>query len=117
LIRYCRQAFCSRYEDYVRITFDSRLAYQRRDVPELVPDSRWTPVEALNGDIVLMEVKFKNRSPLWVAELIRRFGLVSQGFSKYRASMQQAHAGPARWWNVPPGMAYARRGEAVSWTC
>jgi hypothetical protein len=119
LIRYLRQAFCSRYEDYVRITLDSGLQFQRAELLDLTGiDRRWTPVSGPCADgSVLMEVKFKERPPIWVADLVKRFGLVNQGFSKYRTSMECAQAGPGRWWNVPPGLAYARRGEALSWTC
>lgn len=79
-VQYEREAYESRFGDYVRITFDRML--QAAPAP-------W-PAEAAAGDCrlvglggVILEVKFTDSYPRWVSGLIRYFGLQRRSVPKY----------------------------------
>lgn len=89
LVRYQRQAFISRIDRYVRISFDRRLRYQPASTYDLkgLPDC-WRATEdpaSLDelGAKVILELKFMTRAPVWLVDLVRTFGLMRRGFSKY----------------------------------
>lgn len=89
LVRYQRQAFTSRIDRYVRISFDRRLVHQ----PASACDLRGQPASWRSNDDpasmdetgprVILELKFMTRAPVWLLELVRAFGLMRRGFSKY----------------------------------
>jgi len=120
LIRYTRLAFHSTIDDYVRVTFDRKMLYQSMRRCSLDPDPRrWGALDdagSLGTGGLLMEVKFRNRPPVWIGDLIRRFGLVRQGFSKYGAAVRLSRRESARLWDLAPAYGPART-EASSWTC
>lgn len=94
LIRYQRQAWRSIYEDYVRLTFDRQMECQPMDRYDLNADPRrWTAVDnegsLSSPGALLMELKFKQRPPIWMADMVRRFGLQRQGFSKYCSGVRR----------------------------
>jgi hypothetical protein len=92
LVRYTRQAFHSTIDDYVRVTFDRAMLAQPARCYELSPDpARWASLDGPSlgaPGSLLMEVKFRNRAPVWIGDLIRRFGLTRQGFSKYGTAVR-----------------------------
>ena len=45
-------------------------------------------VERLDSGVIL-ELKFANRAPMWMVDLVQRFGLQLRGFSKYSTSIEQ----------------------------
>jgi hypothetical protein len=80
-VRYLRQAFESRAEDDVRITFDRRLSLQVTRGPVLGlngPGWQRPPEHA-----VVLEIKFTDVYPVWINRLVRQFGLRQQSMSKY----------------------------------
>ncbi|MFB3776658.1 MAG: VTC domain-containing protein [Bryobacteraceae bacterium] len=89
LVRYERQAFISRIDRYVRISFDRRLRYQRCDRYGLKGEPfRWSNNDGTDstdesGSRVILELKFMNSAPVWLVDLVRTFGLMRRGFSKY----------------------------------
>jgi hypothetical protein len=119
LIRYRRQAFFSTSEDYVRITFDRCICYQpMRRFSFDAPANRWSPIDGA-ADLglprcVLMEVKFRNRPPVWVAEMVRRFGLLRQGYSKYNSATRRASQIAEESWDAVPLDPFGRT-EEISW--
>jgi len=119
LVRYSRVAFHSTIDNYVRITFDRRMAYQpmRTLTLEAAP-RRWAPLDSARwiGDAgsLLMEVKFRNRAPLWVGDLIRRNGLVRQGFSKFGTAIRISSREIVRCWDLAPAWPSARS-EVSKW--
>jgi hypothetical protein len=79
LIGYVRQAWVG--PEDLRVTFDSDLVYRARDVEDfadqsadgvLLPESR-----------LVMEVKYPETMPYWLAALLARHGGVMRRFSKY----------------------------------
>jgi hypothetical protein len=89
LVRYERQAFVSRIDGYARVSFDRRLHYQPSTSWDLSGrPGAWCAAEDPAsfhglGDQIILELKFMNRAPLWLVDLVRRFGLMRRGFSKY----------------------------------
>jgi hypothetical protein len=119
LVRYSRVAFHSTIDNHVRITFDRRMAYQAaRSLDLLANPRRWAPLDSAgclgSADSLLMEVKFRNRAPLWVGDLIRRFGLVRRGFSKYGMAIRLSSRETVRCWDLAPAWSSARS-EASQW--
>ena len=107
LIRYQRRAYSSRIDDYVRITFDSQIRFQpqSRYVLSGAP-MRWQFTDdeesiGLRGDL-LMELKFKERPPIWIADIIRSLGLIRQGYSKYCSAVRHCRYDWPRLWDLAP---------------
>jgi hypothetical protein len=105
MIRYQRRAYSSRIDDYVRITFDSRIRFQPQTRYVLSGNAmRWQFTDdeesiGLRGDL-LMELKFKERPPLWIADIIRSMGLVRQGYSKYCSAVRHCRYDWPRFWDL-----------------
>jgi SPX domain protein involved in polyphosphate accumulation len=102
LVRYQRQAFTSRIDRYVRITFDRRLLYQPTGAYDLKGGANnWRSNDGPRsldepGSWVILELKFMTRAPVWLVDLVRRFGLIRRGFSKYCSAVSYAvYAEPA----------------------
>lgn len=112
LVRYTRLAFHSSIDDYVRVTFDRRILYQPMRHYSLGGDPRrWASIDAagsLGAGNLLMEVKFRGRPPVWIGDLVRRFGLVRQGFSKYGTAVRLTRRETLRVWDLAPAWAPAR---------
>jgi len=95
LIRYHRYAFFGTSEaGPVRLTIDERLTAARA--------TNWSfegeGFISLPHHVQILELKFSSVLPRQFRELIREFGIVSQGFSKYRtaqALLLQAEGGEA----------------------
>lgn len=89
LVRYTREAWSSRIDDYARVTFDRRIlgrAPEGWSVP--LDDLHWWPVDPagrfeLMGSGVVLELKSLPAVPHWMLGLADRFGLRRTGFSKY----------------------------------
>ena len=81
-ITYDRAAYVGGERSLVRVTFDSdiRVGLPTADLSE---PGRWYALPEVKGAVVL-EIKYTGSYPMWVAETIRRFGLVRSSMSKYR---------------------------------
>lgn len=81
LVAYEREAFFSRFDPLLRLTFDRNI--RSRIYPELgsLYDDR--EMKFLIPGHFIFEVKFYLRLPLWVRQIVRRFDLVRLAFSKY----------------------------------
>lgn len=84
-VRYMREAYESRSGDPLRITIDTDLMHAVTLDDDLTfACGRWvaTPVDG-----VILEIKFTERYPAWVADLVRIFGLKQQPVPKYAWSV------------------------------
>jgi len=84
-VRYVREAYGARGGDPVRITIDTDLMHAvTLDTDIRHHSGRWvtTPV---NGSI--LEIKFTERYPEWVTDLVKAFGLKQQPVPKYVLSV------------------------------
>ncbi len=79
-IAYKRRAFFGADNPDLRITFDKEIVTRREDVGLengvfgnlLMPDN-----------YMIMEVKYTNRMPLWLIQILREYNIKKQSFSKY----------------------------------
>ena len=85
LIVYEREAYLSKFDSTVRITFDKNLrskAYPT--INELYQEEK---IKATLSDHFILEVKFNRSFPGWLNPIISRFALRKQSASKYVISM------------------------------
>jgi hypothetical protein len=90
-VRYMREAYESRGGDPVRITIDTELMHAvTLDDSWSHGTGRWvtTPV----GDTII-EIKFTERFPSWINDLVRIFGLKQQPVPKYVMSVEHSLIG------------------------
>ena len=85
----------------VAVTVDRRIMYQPTERPDLVADpDRWRavilPVRP-GSPMVILEMKYVNAPPAWMATLLRHLASYRVSFSKYSAAVQQ-HAAWSQMW-------------------
>ena len=84
-VRYRREAYAG---DRLRITFDTELCHAvTRELDFSVARGTFAPTP-VGG--VIFEVKFTERYPSWVADMVRLFGLSHRSVPKYVLSMERA---------------------------
>lgn len=87
-VKYLREAYESRRGEPVRVTVDLDLQYAVTPTTELSHErGEWhdVPLEA-----AIIELKFSDRFPLWVRELVRAFDLRQCSIPKYVLSVDEA---------------------------
>jgi hypothetical protein len=95
-IRYHRESYLGKYDNYSRVTFDSSMQYQMahfQDWRLLDAPGQWWCMDsptALNRDFsgVILELKTFSDTPQWMVELTERFDLVRIGFCKYFTALR-----------------------------
>ena len=95
MIQYERESYMGRYEDYARITFDTRICYQMTPSYDFgyVDNRRWRRIDTSTGlrtdhGGFVLEVKSKLGIPRWMLDFVRAFDLVRVGFCKYSAALR-----------------------------
>jgi SPX domain protein involved in polyphosphate accumulation len=90
--QYKRRAFFSTVDDYARITMDICMKYRVQSDYNLKPCKNMVSydnqtiysTDNVGNESVILELKCNiGRVPLWMLDLITRFNLKQQGFSKY----------------------------------
>ena len=95
LVRYTREAYESDIDTYGRVTFDRKIASHFPEGYRLQTDgSGWFSLDdpiAMGGLATgtVLELKFANRAPMWMTDLVQRFRLQMRGFSKYSTAINQ----------------------------
>jgi len=80
-IKYRREPYVAKSNEPVRVTIDTDLRHAiTLDFDLRHTEGRWTTTP-LKG--VILEIKFTDRFPWWVQELIRTFGLAQRAVPKY----------------------------------
>ena len=90
LIRYMRQAFEGDSENRVRVTFDRELAYCITNRPEVRLGGRGWQRNPLTIGGVILEIKFTNRYPVWLSQMVKFFNLEAQSISKFASSIRDS---------------------------
>ena len=91
-VRYERQAYMGRGDTEVRVTVDRQLAAIAEHGPVLqIDDPRHRPVP-MQG--VILELKFTDRCPSWLGDIIRSLDLRRRSFSKYSTCMAALSSTP-----------------------
>ncbi|MFS4458045.1 VTC domain-containing protein [Bdellovibrio sp. HCB2-146] len=93
LTQYRRKAYISHADEYARVTFDKNLRYQEMTEWKVTPDENelchYDHPDSFEepGCNVILELKCEKKIPIWMVDLIKRFGLVGGSFSKFGNSM------------------------------
>lgn len=88
LVRYMRQAFEDDSCNRVRITFDRELSFKSANTPLITTNgSGWHQIPM---DFVVLEIKFTNRYPVWLNDMVKIFDLKQTAMSKYCSSVTQS---------------------------
>ena len=104
LVRYDRQAFTGTEVDPgLRVTFDSSLAFQAR---QLYLHESTSDLPLLPANSVVLEIKVNDRLPTWLANLIAAHNLQRIGLSKYCRSIKVAQ-------NIPATRRHGLRAESA----
>jgi len=79
-VSYIREAYVTPTDDSVRVTFDREIRSRRFEgVFALIGPG----THSLMGNKVVLELKFTNRFPTWMRELVRSFNLERTSCAKY----------------------------------
>jgi hypothetical protein len=88
LVRYQRQAYEGDSSNRVRITFDRQLDFKTVNTPWVSTDGPgWSNVPM---DFVILEIKFTDRYPFWLTDLVKIFDLKQTAMSKYVSTVKQS---------------------------
>ncbi len=92
LVRYVRQAYECDSENRVRVTFDRKLAYNTTSTPQIrLGGGGWQHSPFTTGGVIL-EIKFTDRYPVWLSQMVKCFNLRAQSISKYASSLENSCA-------------------------
>ena len=80
VISYDRYSMRGLEDKKVRVTVDSNIRYRDYDV-DLALGRYGLPL--LDDDKVIMEIKVPGQYPQWLADILNKYGLEDQSFSKY----------------------------------
>lgn len=93
-IRYTRESYLGRFDNYARVTFDKNLLYKPGPSWQIIgAPGRWWRMDtetALNRDFsgCILELKTYNDAPRWMIDLVREFDLTRVGFCKYATAVR-----------------------------
>jgi len=80
-VSYVREAWLPADDNSIRVTFDRRVCTQPD--PDAEISTQTTDLPMVFGDDVILELKFTNRFPTWLREMVRIFNLVQVSAAKY----------------------------------
>ncbi len=90
LVKYDRQAYEGDTATRVRVTFDRNLQYKTVTRPEVeVNGSNWHRVPL---NFVVLEIKFTQKFPAWLSDMVKCFDLKQGAFSKYVSTIKQSNS-------------------------
>jgi len=84
-VSYTREAYVTPDDDSVRVTLDRSILARRFNGVFLLAGGKCHPVMS---NRVILELKFTNRFPLWMRELVRSFDLERRSIAKYIKCVQ-----------------------------
>jgi len=92
LVQYAREAWVSEWDEYARVSIDSRIECQASHEWTLEDQGSWRPIDhALlswtQGSVCVVELKWAEVAPLWMMRLVQELDLLRHSFSKYCYSM------------------------------
>ncbi|MGE5436937.1 MAG: polyphosphate polymerase domain-containing protein [Syntrophothermus sp.] len=86
LINYTREAYFSKFDKNLRITFDKEINY--KPYPELNTLFDDYGLREAKPNYFILEIKFYTSYPLWLINLTRHFELQRISFSKYTVCLE-----------------------------
>ncbi len=96
LIQYKRKAYISDVDEYARVTFDIGMRSMPQTGYDPIPqEEAMKPCDIEDaydyGTSVILELKcYTSFVPLWMIDLVRKFGLRRRGFSKYMTGLYRS---------------------------
>lgn len=90
-VSYRRRAFLGIFDPDLRITFDSRLQYDRHRLD--IAEPFMTGAYLLDPRVVVMEIKYSEQAPIWLCNLVSAFGFDMTRLSKYCSAVDRAYFG------------------------
>ncbi len=86
LVTYEREAFFSKFDKSLRITFDKNIRYKKAENCEILfsEDS-----DAVKSDFFVLEIKFTKGFPDWLQKILQSLNLKRDSFSKYTTSVDE----------------------------
>lgn len=81
-VSYLREAYELEGSNAVRITFDRNVTTEEMRELHLAEEQQ-NPVRVFDHNCVILELKFTNRYPYWMNDLIQHFGLRRESAAKY----------------------------------
>jgi SPX domain protein involved in polyphosphate accumulation len=88
MVRYQREAYEGNSSNRVRITFDRQLDFRTVNAPEVTTDGAdWHNVPM---NFVVLEIKFTDRYPFWLTDMVKMFDLKQTAMSKYVSTVKQS---------------------------
>lgn len=102
-VRYDREAYEAVGGDPLRITLDTHIAWLPTSTADFALSGEGWRSASVPGTV--LEIKFLDRYPRWVGEMIRAFGLQRQSVAKYALSVDSLFGRPggasaARAWSA-----------------
>ena len=94
LIRYEREPYSSVIDNYARLTFDRAIRYQpASDLTLSGDENAWVAIDdpiAMRGpeSFAILELKFEERAPGWMARMVKALELPRLAFSKYARAIE-----------------------------
>jgi len=93
LVRYRREAWMSLWDEYARVSIDFEVACKPANGWTYEIPGSWRPVDhpvwtQTQESICVLELKWADVAPRWMAELVGALDLNRQSFSKYCYSMR-----------------------------
>jgi hypothetical protein len=91
LVRYEREPYFSRIDEYARVTFDRKLCFQTKADLSMAPDhDHWTPIDnpvamriAPRSSLIVLELKFQQVAPGWMQRMVQALELRRDSHCKY----------------------------------
>lgn len=80
LIAYEREAYFSKGDDGLRITFDKNIRFREND-PDMTAGAHGTKI--IDDDKYILEIKTNGGMPLWLSEALDKCKIYPSSFSKY----------------------------------
>lgn len=106
-VSYMREAYVTRNDNSVRVTFDRRLSAGRYPGELKLSETADWVRPSVGG--VILEIKFTDRFPVWLREMVRVFDLERRSMAKYVVCARQlARLGVPLGRTVLPGREEAR---------
>jgi hypothetical protein len=92
-VSYSREAYVSPFSDHVRVTFDRELygGYYSNGDPLMIPKKQ----NKISMPGVILELKFTDRFPGWMGDLVRVFNLERTSVPKYVDCIEAAGLQPS----------------------
>ena len=97
-VSYEREAYVSTESNSIRVTFDRQLIgspYQHGDHLSMPHHGASPPIG--NGEKVILELKFTDRFPIWMRELVQAFNLQRTSAPKYVNCIDAMRVQPGHW--------------------